>query len=139
MAEITIQQKSFITQRAQGCCEYCWSQLKYSPDPFSIEHIIPLSKGGTYDLDNLALACQGCNNRKYNHTEAYDPIDGKLVPLYHPRQQSRSNHFGWSDDFAEMIGISPTGRATIVRLQLNPDGVVNLRRVLKINNLHPPN
>ncbi len=37
MAEITAQQKDFITQRAQGCCEYCWSQLKFSPDPFSIE------------------------------------------------------------------------------------------------------
>ena len=41
MAEITAQQKNFITQRAQGCCEYCWSQLKFSPDSFSIEHIIP--------------------------------------------------------------------------------------------------
>jgi 5-methylcytosine-specific restriction endonuclease McrA len=54
MAEITANQKEFITQRGRGCCEYCWSQLKFSPDPFSIEHIIPLSKGGTYDLDNLA-------------------------------------------------------------------------------------
>jgi HNH endonuclease len=138
MAEITSQQKDFITQRAQGCCEYCWSQLKFSPDPFSIEHIIPLSKGGTYDLDNLALSCQGCNNRKYNHLEAYDPIDGKLAPLYHPRQQSRSKHFIWSDDFTEMIGISPSGRATIVRLQLNRKGVVNLRRVLTASDLHPP-
>jgi HNH endonuclease len=138
MAEITSQQKDFITQRAQGCCEYCWSQLKFSPDPFSIEHIIPLSKGGTYDLDNLALSCQGCNNRKYNHIEAYDPIDGKLASLYHPRQQSRSDHFVWSDDFAEMIGISPSGRATIVRLQLNREGVVNLRRVLRASDLHPP-
>jgi HNH endonuclease len=54
MAEITPQQKEFITQRAQGCCEYCWSQLKFSPDPFSVEHIIPLSKGGTYDLGNYS-------------------------------------------------------------------------------------
>ena len=138
MAEITDRQKEFITQRAQGCCEYCWSQLKFSPDPFSIEHIIPLSKGGTYDLDNLALSCQGCNNRKYNHLEAYDPIDGKLAVLYHPRQQSRSEHFVWSDDFTEMIGISPSGRATIIRLQLNREGVVNLRRVLKASDLHPP-
>ncbi|WP_310488808.1 HNH endonuclease signature motif containing protein [Chamaesiphon sp. VAR_69_metabat_338] len=139
MTEITAQQKELITQRARGYCEYCWSQVKYSPDPFSIEHIIPLSKGGTYDLDNLALACQGCNNRKYNHIEAIDPIDGNFVQLYHPRQQLRSEHFIWSDDFTELIGISPTGRATIVRLQLNREGVVNLRRVLNMVNLHPPN
>jgi HNH endonuclease len=138
MTEITAQQKDFITERARGCCEYCCSQVKYSPDPFSIEHIIPLSKGGNYELDNLALACQGCNNRKYNHIEAIDPIDGKFAQLYHPRQQLRVEHFIWSDDFSELIGISPTGRATIVRLQLNREGVVNLRRVLNMVNLHPP-
>jgi HNH endonuclease len=138
MIEITVQQKKFITQRAQGCCEYCRSQLKFSPDPFSIEHIIPLSKGGSYNLENLALACQGCNGRKYNHTEAIDPINGQFVSLYHPRQQSWSNHFVWSDDFTEMIGISSIGRATIVRLQLNREGVVNLRGVLKVKNFHPP-
>lgn len=138
MAEITARQKDFITERARRCCEYCWSQLKFSPDPFSIEHIIPLSKGGSYDLDNLALSCQGCNNRKYNLTEAIDPIDGQFVPLYHPRQQLRVEHFVWSDDFTELIGISPTGRATVVRLQLNREGVVNLRRLLRASNLHPP-
>jgi HNH endonuclease len=138
MAEITAQQKGFITQRARGCCEYCWSQIKFSPDPFSVEHIIPLSKGGTYDLENLALACQGCNNRKYNHTEAINPIDGQFVSLYHPRQQSWSDHFVWSDDFTEMIGISPSGRATIVRFQLNREGVVNLRGVLRTKDFHPP-
>ena len=138
MAEITARQKELINEKARSCCEYCWSQLKFSPDPFSIEHIIPLSKGGTYDLDNLALSGQGCNNRKYNLTEAIDPIDGKLVPLYHPRQQLRAEHFMWSDDFTELIGISPTGRATIVRLQLNREGVVNLRELLREENLHPP-
>lgn len=138
MADVIAKQKEFITQRARSCCEYCYSQLKFSPDPFSIEHIIPLSKGGTYDLDNLALSCQGCNNRKYNHVEAIDPINGKLVLLYHPRQQLRSEHFVWSDDFTELIGISPIGRATIVRLQLNREGVVNLRWLLREKNLHPP-
>lgn len=138
MPDVTAKQKEFISQRARSCCEYCYSQLKFSPDPFSIEHIIPLSKGGTYDLDNLALSCQGCNNRKYNHIEAIDPIDGKLVLLYHPRQQLQSEHFVWSDDFTELIGISPIGRATIVRLQLNREGVVNLRWLLREKNLHPP-
>jgi hypothetical protein len=138
MAEITAGQKDFINERAQRCCEYCWSQLKFSPDPFSVEHIIPLSKGGTSDLNNLALSCQGCNNRKYNLTEAIDPIDGQFVSLYHPRQQLRVEHFIWSDDFSELIGVSPTGRATIVRLQLNREGVVNLRRLLTASHLHPP-
>ncbi|MDX2285233.1 MAG: HNH endonuclease [Bacteroidia bacterium] len=40
-----------------GCCEYCKSQAAFATYSFSIEHIIPLSKGGTHDLSNLALAC----------------------------------------------------------------------------------
>jgi 5-methylcytosine-specific restriction endonuclease McrA len=134
----TPEQKQTIVQRAQACCEYCISQLKFSPDPFSIEHIIPKSKGGTDHLDNLALSCQGCNNRKYTHTEAIDPIAGSLVPLYHPRQQAWTDHFVWSEDFTQMIGITPTGRATIERLNLNREGVVNLRAVLSLINWHPP-
>ncbi|WP_072015979.1 HNH endonuclease signature motif containing protein [Leptolyngbya sp. KIOST-1] len=52
---LSSQQKRAVTQRASGCCEYCLCQAKYSPDPFSIEHIIPQSKGGSDDLENLAL------------------------------------------------------------------------------------
>jgi 5-methylcytosine-specific restriction endonuclease McrA len=87
------EQKQTIVQRAQACCEYCISQVKFSPDPFSIEHIIPKSKGGTDTSDNLALSCQGCNNRKYIHTEAIDLVTGSSVSLYHPRQQAWTEHF----------------------------------------------
>jgi HNH endonuclease len=132
------QRRQLIQQRANNCCEYCLSQAKFSPDPFSIEHIVPKSKGGTSDLDNLAVACQGCNNFKYNHTEAIDPIGGKPVPLYHPRQNNWADHFTWTDDSTQMLGLSPTGRATIDRLQLNREGVVNLRRALHSIHKHPP-
>jgi 5-methylcytosine-specific restriction endonuclease McrA len=46
-------------ERAHGCCEYCLSQANYSPDPFSVEHITPRSRGGDDDLENLALSCLG--------------------------------------------------------------------------------
>lgn len=137
-SSFTAAQKQLIIQRAQGCCEYCVSQVKFSPDPFSIEHIVPVSKGGTDELDNFALSCQGCNNRKYTHTEAIDPVTGSTVPLYHPRQQKWAEHFVWSENFTRMIGITSTGRATIVRLNLNRSGVVNLREVLSLANRHPP-
>ncbi|HAJ59507.1 MAG TPA: HNH endonuclease [Cyanobacteria bacterium UBA11369] len=137
-SRLTQQQRQLIQQRASSCCEYCLSQAKFSPDPFSIEHIIPRSKGGTSNLDNLAVACQGCNNFKYNHTEAIDPITGESVPLYHPRQQNWRDHFTWSNDSTQMLGLTPTGRATIERLQLNRNGVVNLRRVLHSIEQHPP-
>ena len=135
---LTQQQRQLIQHRASSCCEYCLSQAKFSSDPFSIEHIIPRSRGGISDLDNLAVACQGCNNFKYNHTEALDPITGESVPLYHPRQHNWGDHFTWSNDSTQMLGLTPTGRATIERLQLNREGVVNLRLVLNSIGEHPP-
>ncbi len=137
-SRLTQQQRQLIKQRANGCCEYCLSQVKFSPDPFSIEHIIPRSKGGTSDLGNLAVACQGCNNFKYSHIEAIDPITGEPVRLYHPRQHNWRDHFTWTNDSTQMLGLTPTGRATIDRLQLNREGVVNLRRVLHSIHQHPP-
>jgi hypothetical protein len=137
-SRLTQSQKQFVRQRARGCCEYCLSQAKFSPDAFSIEHIIPLSKEGSSDPDNLALACQGCNNFKYSLTEATDPITGESIPLFHPRQDSWNDHFIWSDKSIQMIGLTPTGRATIDCLRLNREGVVNLREVLQAIGQHPP-
>ncbi len=137
-SRLTSQQKDFIKQRSDGCCEYCLSQIAYSPDPFSIEHIIPRSKGGTNDLDNLAIACQGCNNFKYSHVNAIDPITGESAPLYHPRQDQWPGHFTWSNDDTQLIGLTMIGRATIERLQLNREGVVNLRQLLCTVGQHPP-
>lgn len=119
------------------CC-YCLTSEANSGIPMTHAHVIPRSKGGTDEDDNLALACQGCNNRKYNHVEARDPVSGNLVPLYHPRHQRWADHFGWNEDFTLAIGLTPTGRATVERLQLNREGVVNWRRVLRTIGQHPP-
>jgi hypothetical protein len=44
MAKVTAGERKFVIERAQGCCEYCWSQIDFSPSPFAIEHIIPSIK-----------------------------------------------------------------------------------------------
>ena len=138
LARLTDKQKWAVAQRANGCCEYCYSQTRFSPDPFSIEHIIPRVAGGTDDMSNLALSCQGCNNRKYISVDALDLVSGERVPLFNPRRQKWIDHFAWSDDFTLILGLTPTGRATVEKLQLNREGVVNLRRILRTIDVHPP-
>jgi len=131
-------QRATVTERACGCCEYCWAQESFAPGPFSVEHIVPISKGGTHALSNLAYSCQGCNGRKYTSTEAVDPATGDSVPLYHPRQHSWTKHFAWNDDYTLIVALTPTGRATVDKLQLNRPGLVSLRRVLVMAGEHPP-
>lgn len=135
---INTKQRAVVVQRACGCCEYCWSQELFSPDPFSVEHIIPSALGGTHALTNLAYACQGCNGRKYISIEALDTATGERALLYHPRQHDWKNHFVWNEDYTLIIGLTPTGRATTDKLQLNRLGLVSLRRVLVVAGEHPP-
>ena len=130
--------RRLVIERARGCCEYCLSQASFAKQPFSVEHILPVDKDGLTEPDNLALSCHGCNNHKYNKTEGIDPITRQIVSLYHPRQQAWSDHFAWNDDYTLIIGLTPTGRATVETLHLNRAGVVNLRRVLYAARQHPP-
>ena len=141
-ARLSPRRKETVFQRANGCCEYCRSQARYSPDPFNVEHIAPLAAGGAANRsDNLALSCQGCNNLKFTSVDALDPITDQTMPLFHPRRQRWDEHFAWRGDFSLVIGLTPTGRATVETLQLNRVGVVNLRRVLHLsaNTLSPTN
>jgi HNH endonuclease len=131
-------ERQLVFDRAMGCCEYCLCQDGISPTGFSIEHIIPLSKGGTFALDNLALACQECNNHKYTAIEAIDPQTETLVPIYHPRIDLWADHFAWSEDFLYILAKTPTANATIELLQLNRLRVVRLRRALILTGEHPP-
>ncbi len=137
-ARLTPELRQRVAERAHGCCEYCWSQVRYATQTFSVEHILARARGGMTVLDNLALACQGCNNHKYDKTEAVDPASGQQVPRYHPRRDQWDEHFAWSDDFTLIIGLTPPGRATVATLLLNREGVVNLRHVLYERGEHPP-
>lgn len=89
-------------------------------------------------MDNLALACQGCNSHKHIKTEGYDPVSGGLVPLFNPRKQNWHDHFSWSSDFTLIIGLTSIGRATVEAMQLNREGLINLREVLYTMGEHPP-
>jgi hypothetical protein len=105
---------------------------------FAVEHIEPRSQEGSETIDNLALACQGCNNHKYCKTQALDSVTEQLVGLFHPRKQRWQDHFTWNEDYTRILRTTPTGRATVEALQLNRLGLVNLRRILFAAGEHPP-
>ncbi|MCA9966890.1 MAG: HNH endonuclease [Anaerolineales bacterium] len=134
---ITANEQKTIIERAQRRCEYCRCPMDIGTQSFEFEHIQPVHRGGATTLENLALACGGCNNHKFTKIEALDPLSQTIVPLYHPRQQQWHDHFGWNDDFTLVIGLTAVGRATINALNLNRPGVVNMRRLLRMAGKHP--
>lgn len=46
-------------------CPYCSSWHKGVPE---IDHLLPISRGGTHTMDNLTLACRACNAGKSDKT-----------------------------------------------------------------------
>lgn len=130
--------RKMVIERAKSRCEYCQSWMHNAIHPFNIDHIIPEKEGGTNDLNNLALSCGGDNNNKGDKTKAEDPITKEIVPLYHPRKDEWSTHFAWSEDFLEIIGLTPIGRASVVLLKLNREGLRNMRRLTITAGEHPP-
>ncbi len=130
--------RRFVAERANHLCEYCRCSSDFSSSPYAVEHISPRIGGGTENLDNLAWSCQGCNGHKLAATEADDPLNGARTALYHPRQEKWEAHFEWNAEKLILLGITPIGRATVERLQLNRPSVLNLRRALLAYGVHPP-
>ncbi len=74
---------------------------------FTVDHLIPKSIGGSDELNNLALACRRCNERRYNFVAGYDLETKAIVPLFNPRQQIWSEHFIWSANGRIIVGVTP--------------------------------
>lgn len=59
-----------VYNRTNGRCAYCGVKLqdnatgKEDHDIFTLDHILPISKGGTRDISNLRSCCKRCNNLK---------------------------------------------------------------------------
>ena len=47
---------------ADGICYYCKETFK--PDELTMDHKIPLSRGGLTEKINIVSACKECNNKK---------------------------------------------------------------------------
>jgi HNH endonuclease len=135
--------RQLVRKRAKYRCEYCHSLEEASATQFTIDHLVPRSLGGSNESDNLALACQRCNGHRYNFTTGIDPQSQTVVPLFNPRQQEWSDHFCWTQDGLEIVGLSSVGRATCDRLDLNDarqnDGFIRTARSFWVKGgWHPP-
>jgi 5-methylcytosine-specific restriction endonuclease McrA len=77
-----------------GRCIFCNRSLTVAEDGSvtsraTVEHIVPRSHGGDDSLENLALACVGCNNEKGMRHDARRRGDPKLADIIAALQQKR--------------------------------------------------
>ncbi len=119
MSRISAKLDKEIRFEAKNCCGFCLCEQKYVLAWLEIEHIIPISKGGTSERENLWLACPYCNRFKRSQTHAIDPITQRKVVLFNPRTQIWKKHFEFDVDKATILGKTICGRATINALNLN--------------------
>lgn len=122
--------REFVRQRAGDRCEYC--RLRQADEPFAryqLEHVVPVQHGGIDDLGNLALACPYCNRHKGPNLAGLDPLDGRLVPLFHPRRDRWDDHF--ADRGPIVVGLSAVGRATVRVLAMNDRLQAELRTLVR--------
>lgn len=127
-----------VRQRANLLCEYSHASEQWQYVSFTVDHVIPLTRGGANLIDNLALACFHCNRRKSDKIVTFDEQSLSEVPLFNPRVDSWREHFIWSTDTLLIIGLTPTGRATAAALAFNRARIINIRAADREIGRHPP-
>lgn len=63
------QLRTAAVQEQQGLCIYCRQRFSAELLP-TLEHIVPLSKGGDDWSGNVVAACESCNNERGNRNYA---------------------------------------------------------------------
>ena len=75
-------------------CQYCGH--RFASSELSLDHVIPLSRGGTSTWENVVCACLSCNVKKGNRTpqEAHMRlVTAPKKPRWHPVGQFGTSKF----------------------------------------------
>lgn len=106
-------QERFIVprkQRAQilaSCgnrCAHCGKKLTWDA---TIEHVIPLSKGGTYDPENLVALCKKCNKSKSNDIVQPKEFYTALSPERRKKLQHMVDKYCKNTDWLDKTNLFP--------------------------------
>lgn len=133
---IPAQLRREVVARARACCEYCLIHQDDAATTHQVDHVMAVKHGGQTINENLALACQLCNRYKGSDLTTLDRESGEIVSLFNPRRHVWNEHFSLSN--ARIVGLTPTGRATIELLQMNAEARLLDRQELVGIGRYPP-
>lgn len=125
-----------MSARAGGRCEYCRMVEQFQGGPYHVEHVIPSSRLGGDELDNLAWACPSCNYVKSAHLVLIDPQTATPTSIFNPRSMRWGDHFDWSGH--QIVGRTAVGRAIVNALDLNSALRIGIRQMEQREGFFPP-
>lgn len=93
-------EKAAVWNKTRGCCSYCNQKLNPFTE-FTVDHVVPVSRGGTHELGNLVPCCRSCNSSK----SAQD-VDSFMSQSIAPEKAIRVAPVDIPDSTGEMLRVS---------------------------------
>jgi 5-methylcytosine-specific restriction endonuclease McrA len=91
LASVTTKELSEIKKTSKGFCFYCKQSR-----PLTLDHVIPLSKGGSHTKENIVMACGPCNFSKHTkpvgqfiNEKGFDDVEIPAIQLHLNQFRSR--------------------------------------------------
>lgn len=106
-----------LMEAQSGLCAYCPTKCvavkrwRYDPAQATIDHVIPLSRGGTSRVSNLVMACRACNEAKDNYP---------APALLHGRVGQLDGHLNSNQADAGSSPVAPAILASTEAMSLAP-------------------
>lgn len=88
---ITASTKKEVAEKTNGRCARCGKKIKIGSDNFTVDHFIPLNKGGSNQTKNLIPLCVICNKEKTDDVTAVE----KLYPYLKERVKKELSTLTW--------------------------------------------
>lgn len=87
-----------LLRRDHHTCQYCGSTKQ-----LTIDHVMPLSKGGKHAWDNVVAACERCNQRKGDRTplQAGMPLRNQPKAPIHPAVAFADKFWREQDEYSQ--------------------------------------
>ena len=83
----SVSERSAVYTKTEGHCAICGKFVPYTE--FTVDHIVPLAKGGSNDISNLQCACGVCNRIKQDILP--EELMEKLVKIMLFQVQKKQN------------------------------------------------
>lgn len=91
--QFNTKERTAVYNKNKGRCAICGRFVPY--DEFTVDHIIPLSKGGTNKLKNLQCTCKTCNLIKQDILP--EDLMSKLIEIVLYQMKKNYNNSFWKE------------------------------------------